>query len=943
MHSSLSPLPIDPLIPEILHALREERRAVVVAPPGAGKTTRIPPAIVKNAVLALDSPNVILLQPRRAAARAAAARIAAEQDWQVGEEVGYQIRFDNRTSARTRLHVLTEGILTRRILGDPFLEGVGCVILDEFHERSIHTDLALALLREIQATVRENLAIVVMSATMNPGPVAQFLARGENGGRCPAPVFESPGRLFPVEITHLARRAEKPAWEAAAQSVNDILDGRSALLPTATSAAPNSMSDSDPGHVLVFLPGMGEIRRAEDYLKQTKNPIDADILMLHSSVASEVQDAVLRPSARRKVILATNIAETSLTIDGVRSVVDSGLARVPVLDARLGIDRLELRRISRASAAQRAGRAGRTAPGRCLRLWSRDEDTFLAEYETPEIHRIDLAGTLLTLKAYGVRDLARFEWFEPPRPEAMMCAERLLSLLGAVDSRGALTPIGRRMADLPLHPRLARMLLAGRDAGWLREAASLAALLSESSWLSAPPSERRVEARCEADSDVIERLEQMQTMERSSGAFCDGAKDSRSLAVSIARIRDDLVSILSASGREGGMRQKSRVRSLAIPEDANARERELRRLLLHAYPDRVTLRRENQSMRGVMVGGRGILLEPSSMVRKSPLFLSIDPREPSTPAAEIGAGKASGVQKAKRPGGARGSSPRQGDAAGTGAMAGESRVSMASAIEESWLGEVFPHLLETRMTHRYDPEREKVISSREITFAGLVIRSDAVGPGSDARGAAAALFEGLREGGGRGGGLEGLFAADEDAARWLRRVRFLARAMPELGIPVFDAESLGEVLRDACAGCTSLEQVRSHLRRRNLERRLSPRQRASLDEHAPEALAVPSGSRIRLEYPENPADPPVLAVRLQEVFGLADTPRLAGGRMAVLMHLLGPNFRPVQVTRDLRNFWNSTYQDVRKELRARYPKHPWPENPWESPPVAVGRKRHPSC
>ncbi len=453
-------LPIDELIPSIVASLEWRPNAVVVAPPGAGKTTRIPPALL-DAQFLKQNESVVLLQPRRVAARAAAARIAEERGWKLGDAVGYQIRFENRTTPRTRVRVITEGILTRRILADPYLEGIGCVILDEFHERSIHTDLALAMLREIQSSVRSDLRVVVMSATMNPKPVAEFLGTANRDD--PAPIFESAGRLFPIEIAHLPKPPDGIIWDHASKTIAELL--------------PSAMTET--GHILAFFPGMGEIRRVEKWASEIAKKTNTDIHILHGSVSSEDQDRALRPSQRRKLILATNIAETSITIDGVRTVVDSSYARVMVADAMTGIDRLELRRISRASADQRAGRAGRTAPGRCFRLWSKAEDAALAPSDIPEIHRLDLAGTLLALRAFGMRDPAKFAWFDPPRPERIARDEKLLFMLSAVDSRGAITDLGKKMSQLPLHPRLARLLLAGKEQGLLREAATLAAMLSE--------------------------------------------------------------------------------------------------------------------------------------------------------------------------------------------------------------------------------------------------------------------------------------------------------------------------------------------------------------------------------------------------------------------------------------------------------------------------------
>ncbi len=490
-NKSLDSLPIDVLVPAIMESLRERRNLVVVAPPGAGKTMRVPPALARalRAEKTGGGKSVILLQPRRVAARAAAARIAEEQGWRLGEEVGYQIRFDNRSGPKTIVRVVTEGILTRRLQNDPFIEDVGCVILDEFHERSIHTDLSLALLREVQQSVREDLRIVVMSATMQPGPVAEFL-KDEAGA---APVLVSEGKMHAVALDYLERSELTPMWEQCAAAVRRRLAGWGERLEQGRA--------DDPGHVLVFLPGIGEIRRTEALLRE----IDVDLHILHSSLSADAQDRAIRPGARRKLILATNIAETSITIDGVRTVIDSGWARVLLNDPRLGIDKLQLRRISRASANQRTGRAGRTAPGRCLRLWTRSEDGALEDHELPEIHRIDLAGTLLSLKSFGIKDARAFEWFDPPREEALARAEQLLRMLGALDDRG-LTKVGEKLAGFPLHPRIGRMLLAGAEQGLLREAATLAALLSEKDIVYEGGGRRRP-AAWEGSSDLLDRLE----------------------------------------------------------------------------------------------------------------------------------------------------------------------------------------------------------------------------------------------------------------------------------------------------------------------------------------------------------------------------------------------------------------------------------------------------
>lgn len=831
----LAPLPIDEVVPELLRALAERSGAVLTAPPGAGKTTRVPPAIAEAGLLASGHPAVVMLQPRRVAARAAAARIADERGWRIGDQVGWHIRFDNRTGPKTRVRVLTEGILTRRLLADPFLEGVGCVILDEFHERSIHTDLALALLREIQRSVRPDLRILVMSATMDPGPVSRFLGD--------VPVLESQGRMYPVEIAHLAERDPRAnLWDLAAAAVKRAL------------ARPLDES----GHLLVFLPGMREIRRTAERL----DGIDADVHVLHGSASADDQDRALAPSARRKAILATNIAETSLTIDGVRTVIDGGVARVPYHDPRLGIDRLETRRISRASAEQRAGRAGRTAPGRCVRLWTSPEDGLLSPAEAPEIHRIDLASTLLTLKAWGSADSSRFEWFEPPKPDALARAERLLALLGAADAKGQLTDLGRALARLPLHPRLGSLLVFGAQRGLAREAAGIAALAAEDE-LSGHGGSARSGA-----SDILDRLESLERGRLEAGR-------------AIERVRDDLLRMV-----------KEEIDGDARPGPRD-REEKLLRLLLHAWPDRVTRRREPGSPRGVMAGGRGVVLDESSGVRKADFFLSIDIRDSGN----------------------------------------ESRVFAASAVERAWLEEDMPHLCAEGFVHRFDDERRRVVTLKRFAYMDIALDERIAGPHMDPEGASAALAEALSP------RAAEMFARDEDATRTLARLRFLARAMPDLKLPDFGDTTFSAIVREACAGKTSADDVEKGIADA-LRLHLTREQRRALDEHAPESVGVPSGKRAKLEYnADDPSRAPVMAVRLQELFGMMDAPRVAAGRVPVVVQLLGPNYRPVQTTQDLRGFWSRTYPEVRRELRARYPKHSWPDDPFTAVAVAGAPRR----
>ena len=848
----MNALPVDSVLPEILDALRTRRALVLVAPPGSGKTTRVPPAILRAGLLSDAHPQLLLLQPRRVAARASARRIAEENGWTLGDEVGYQIRFENRTRPSTRLRVMTEGILNKRLVSDPFLEGVGAVILDEFHERSLHTDLAIAMLKEIRESVREDLLVIVMSATLDAEPIAKFL------GDCP--IVTAEGRPFPVEIRYRPRT--KPGLvETVVESISDVVESR-----------------QDAGHILVFLPGAEEIRRVASRLDDLAQQQRLAILPLHGALSSEEQDRALRPSDRRKLILATNIAETSLTIDGVTTVIDSGLARVASYDHARGLDRLELCRISKASAAQRAGRAGRVAPGCCVRLWSEGEQRGLEEAEQPEIARVDLASTVLALHAWGVAEPARFGWFAPPSAERLDSAERLLGLLGALDPQRRLSELGRRLLEVPAHPRIARLLLASADAGQPQVGAALAALLSEKDFLQLDRGNRE-----RGSSDVLLRLDRLDEAERArfSPRLRERGIDPIG-ARRVARVRDDLVRIA---------RRLTNVQKAPDGPDEDA----MLRWILLAYPDRVARRRGAEAT-GVMVGGRGVRLEPESVVRDAEFFLALDPREDRR-------------------------------AAGT---ALEARVRIASRIEAAWLEEEFPDEMRTERIVEFDAERQRVVGITSLWYRDLRLREDR-NARVDPSEASVVLAGALRE------RAEAFVREDEAAAAWLARLEFVRRAVAGRDWPVFDDEAFAEVVREACLGQRSLEDMRRVPLVPLLRSRLTHTQARDLDELAPEALVVPSGNRIRLTY--QPDRSPILAARLQELFGWLDTPRVAGGRVAVVLQLLGPNFRPVQVTNDLRSFWSNAYFQVRKDLRARYPKHSWPEDPLTARPEAKGQRR----
>ena len=850
-------LPIDPLLPEIVAKVRDHRCLVLVAPPGAGKTTRVPVALVKAGLLGADYPWLVMLQPRRVAARASAARIAQENGWRLGEEVGYQIRFERRIGRDTRIRVVTEGILNRQLVADPFLEGVGAVILDEFHERSLHTDIALAMLREIRETVRDDLILVVMSATMDPEPVARFLGN--------APILKTEGRTFPVEVRYLGASTH-PLPDRVASAVESVFT-----------------DSADPGDVLAFLPGVEEIRRTSRQLAGWAERSSVLVLPLHGSLDADEQDRALRSSDRRKVILATNIAETSLTIDGVATVIDGGMARFASFDPARGLDRLELCRISKASADQRAGRAGRTRPGRCLRLWSEGEQRGLAESDTPEVLRVDLAGTVLALHAWGLDDPAKFAWFESPTSESLDAAESLLTMLGAIEgAEGAITPLGRRLLEVPAHPRLGRLLIEAARVGLLHEGATLAALLAEKDIV--PRSfDRDAKPSLHAASDILIRLDQIEEAERSrfSHSLRDRGVDPVA-ARQVVKVRDDLDRI----GR--------RLPGPLTPRTVEPDEDELLRLILMAYPDRVVRRRGREDSTGVMVGGRGVRLDPESVVRDAEFFLALDPRE-------------------DRRGGTL-----------------EARVRIASAIDREWLQTLFPGAVRRERTVEFDGEKRRVVGVSTLIYRDLPLVEDRNGP-VDPEAGSRVLAQAL--------GVQGraFFEAQEEAGAWLTRLELARQWMPEGDWPTWEDGDWSALIAAACAGRKSEDEVSRSPLLALLRGRLSYAQGQKLDTLVPESLVVPSGNRIKLTYARE--GPPVLAVRLQELFGWTETPRLAGGRVVVVVHLLGPNYRPVQITNDLKSFWASAYFQVRKDLRARYPKHAWPDDPLTARAEARGGRR----
>lgn len=847
-------LPVDDVLPQIVEAVRLHGAAVLKAPPGAGKTTRVPPALLDAGLADLPSTSasskspprgqIILLQPRRVAARAAAARIAEERGSTVGDEIGYQVRFERRASSRTRLLVCTEGVLLRRLQDDPFLESVSAVVFDEFHERSLDSDLALAMIRRVRREVRPDLRVVVMSATLDPAPIARFLSDGDAGG---CPTIESLGRTYPVEIDYLKFSPTAPIERLAADGALDLLA-------------------RTQGDLLVFLPGVGEIRRTQELLESSAADQNLALLSLYGDLPLEEQHRVLRPLDRRKVVLSTNVAETSLTIDGVTAVVDSGYARVNRLDAAVGLNRLELVRISKASAEQRAGRAGRTAPGVCLRLWAQREQQALRDFELPEVARVELSEAALQLIAWGETNLVEFPWYEPPPPAALEQALELLGRLGALDKH-TLTDVGRAMARLPLQPRLGRLLIEAAQRGHADRGALCAALLSERDvFRSRGP---RAKAQHHTDSDVLDRLAALETFERSNRRDSPVGELLTGPARQVLRARDQLLRSMEMLSTEYP------VRSTSDADDA------VLRAIAAAFPDRICRRREPKGRRGVMVGGRGVRLADESAVADAELFAAVELTE-----------------------------SRQ----------SETLVRQASAVDRSWLP---PQHLNTVVETAFDAEREKVTAVRRTRFLDLVLDEAPTAlpreldPGPMLASAVLDRYDPAT-------------LVDDAARTYLARVQCLRGWMPELQLPDFGSAPWRELLPEWCAGCASIAELRATSPIGALQSRLTPQQLAAVERETPERIAVPSGSRIALVYES--VKPPVLAVRIQEIFGMRETPRVAAGRVPVLLHLLAPNYRVQQITPDLASFWKNTYGDVKKELKRRYPKHAWPDNPLTAEP-----------
>ncbi|MDO9428094.1 MAG: ATP-dependent helicase HrpB [Methylobacterium sp.] len=810
-------LPIEAVLPALGEALAARAACVLVAPPGAGKTTRVPLALLDAPWLA--GRKIVLLEPRRLAARGAAERMARTLGERVGDTVGLRVRLGSKISARTRIEVVTEGVFTRMILDDPELSGIGAVLFDEFHERSLDADLGLALALDAQAGLREDLRILVMSATLDGARVARLLAD--------APVIESEGRAFPVETRYAERDPNRRIEEAMADAILRALR-------------------ADPGSVLAFLPGQGEIRRVATLLADRLDAV-TDIAPLYGALPPAEQDRAVSPAepGRRKVVLATSIAETSLTIEGVRIVVDSGLSRVPVYEPGIGLTRLVTARASRASVDQRRGRAGRTEPGVCHRLWSEAATNALEPFGRPEILAADLAGLLLDCAAWGVADPTTLAFLDSPPAPALAEARAMLRDLDALDGDGRLTATGTALRALPLPPRLARMVVGAAGHGRAREAADLAAVIVERG----------------LGGDAVDLGDRVDRYTRDRGPR---AQDMRRLAQGWAKQAQAFVAEVKAA-----------------PADLT----EPGPLLALAYPDRVA-RARGRDGEFVMANGRAGRLDPAIALAREP-FLVIA------------------------------------DIVGTAAKA---RILAAAPIALEAIEALFPERIAAITQVAFDRDA-RALRARALRRLGPLTLGERILPVPPDADSAAILARGIAE--------IGLAALPWTPAlsQWLARLRFLRAAdasWPDLSDAAL-AATVEDWLAPEIVGRLTVDSITADDLGRALHALLPWDLRARLDTEAPTHVAVPTGSRIPLDYAAEGG--PVLAVRVQELFGLERHPSIAGGRVPLVLHLLSPASRPIQITRDLPGFWRGSWSAVRAEMRGRYPRHPWPEDPVAEPPT----------
>ncbi len=864
-------LPIYEIEREIIARLQADRRLILSAPTGSGKSTQVPQMLLKHGLL--GDGQVVVLQPRRLATRLLAKRVASELGVKLGEEVGYQIRFENVTSAKTKIRFVTEGVLLRQMIDDPQLKGVSALLFDEFHERHLYGDITLARALDLQEQFRPDLMLAVMSATLNAGELERYLSERRAPARpddnrllaqlaepmlgAPCSVLASEGRTFPVEIEYLPHRVGlngPPVWEIAAEEFSRYVNA------------------GGEGDVLVFMPGGFEISQTIEAIRHTHEANGFIVLPLHGELQPKDQDAAVARYDRRKVVVATNVAETSITIDGVRLVIDSGLARIARYDSNRGINTLLIEKISQANADQRTGRAGRTAPGTCVRLWSRPEHDERAPHEMPEIRRLDLSEVVLTLKAAGVDDLRKFRWLEKPDEISLTHAEELLEDLGAVAHDKKISAIGRKMLAFPLHPRYARMLLAAQEYGCVYQACLVAALTQGRDLLIR-----------NAGKDV-ETLREDLLGEKSTSDFwilmrawsyafnnqfrmdaCRKLGIHAVTAKQVGPLFDQFLRIAKAEGLD--------TRPNEVKDEA------LQKCILIGFSDRVTRRLDEGTLRCELVHGRRGVLARESNVQQSPLLVVAEIREVEGRGGEV-----------------------------------NTILSLATAIEVEWLKELFPDNIKSDVHVQFDVREKRVLAAELLRFRDLALAAKRIDP-PPAEASARLLADEIIA------GRLLLPNWDHHVEQWLARLNLLCKECADLQLPAITEEDKKSIIEQLCHGAVSYKDIKEREVKPIVMSWLSAAQRELLDKHAPERLTLSNGRTPKVNY--EPGKSPFISLRIQELYDVNQTPKIALGRVPVTVHILTPGMKPIQVTQDLASFWREHYPKIKSELARKYPKHLW--------------------
>ena len=871
-------LPIYEIERDIIARLKADRRLILSAPTGSGKSTQVPQMLLKHGML--GEGQVVVLQPRRLATRLLAKRVAQELGVKLGEEVGYQIRFENVTSAKTKIRFVTEGVLLRQMIDDPKLRGVSAILFDEFHERHLYGDITLAQSLDLQEKYRPDLKIAVMSATLNAGELEKYLSecrsRGDeaqtekvesgnsqrlltsspkNEFRCS--VLASDGRTFPVEIEYLPHRVGlngPPVWEIAAQEFSRYVNA------------------GGEGDVLVFMPGGFEISQTIEAVRSTREAKGFIVLPLHGELQPKDQDAAVARYQQRKVVVATNVAETSITIDGVRLVIDSGLARIARYDSNRGINTLLIEKISQANADQRTGRAGRTAPGTCVRLWSRAEHDERAPHEMSEIRRLDLSEVVLTLKVSGVEDLRKFRWLEKPDEISLTHAEELLEDLGAVGHDKKITAIGRKMLAFPLHPRYARMLLAAQEYGCVHQACLVAALTQGRDLLLRNCGKDVDSAR----EDLLGEKASSDfwiVMRAWSYAFnnqfrIDACRKLGIHAVTAKQVGPLFEQFLRIAKDEG-----------LDTRPHEAKDENLQKCILIGFSDRVTRRLDEGTLRCELVHGRRGVLARESKVQHSPLFVAAEIREVEGRDREV-----------------------------------NTILSLATAIEVDWLKELFPDDIKSDVHVQFDAQQKRVLAAELLRFRDLALAAKRLDP-PPAEAAARLLADEIIA------GRLLLPNWDHHVEQWLARLNLLCKECADLQLPAITDEDKKSIIEQLCHGAVSYKDIKEREVKPVVMSWLSQSQRELLDKHAPERLTLPNGRTPKVNY--EPSKSPFISLRIQELYDVNQTPKIALGRVPVTVHILTPGMKSIQVTQDLASFWREHYPKIKSELARKYPRHLW--------------------